>query len=63
VCEHYQQEKGFFSRRESVAVFRRPAAAAVVWRQWFTKAPGEYVAEMLLLESDGKYLVDHVMVF
>jgi hypothetical protein len=34
-----------------------------VWRQWFTKAHGEYVAEMLLVERDGKYLVDHAMVF
>ncbi len=63
VCEQYQREKGFFSRREPVAVFKRPSAAAIVWRQWFTKAPGEYVAEMLLLEKDGRYLVDHVMVF
>lgn len=63
VCEQYQQEKGFFAKRESVAVFRRPGAVAIVWKQWFTKAPGEFVAEMLLVERDGKYLVDHVMVF
>jgi hypothetical protein len=24
---------------------------------------GEFVAEMLLVERDGKYLVDHAMVF
>jgi hypothetical protein len=52
-----------FSRREPVAVFKRPGAAAIVWKQWFTKAPGEFVAEMLLVEKDGKYLVDHAMVF
>jgi hypothetical protein len=27
------------------------------------KGPGEFVAEMLLIEKDGKYLVDHAMVF
>ena len=63
VCEQYQREKGYFSRREPVAVFKRPGAAAVVWKQWFTKAPGEFVAEMLLIEKDGKCLVDHAMVF
>lgn len=63
VCENYQSEKGYFSRREPIAVFKRPGAAAIIWKQWFTKAQGEFVAEMLLTERDGKYLVDHVMVF
>lgn len=63
VCKQYQGEKGYFSRREPVSVFKRPGAAAIIWRQWFTQAPGEYVAEMLLVEKDGKYVVDHVMVF
>jgi len=62
-CEEYQHEKGYFAQREPVAVFKRPAAAAIVWKQWFTKAQGEFVAEMLLVEKDGRYLVDHVMVF
>ena len=63
VCEKYQDEKGFFSKRGPVAVFKRPTAAALVWTQWFTKAPGEFVAEMLLIEKDGKFLVEHTMVF
>ena len=63
VCEKYQREKGYFSRREPVAVFKRPGGAAIIWKQWFTKAPGEFVAEMLLVEKDGKFQVDHAMVF
>lgn len=63
VCEQYQTEKGFFSEREVVAVFRRPESAAIIWKQYFTKARGEFVAEMLLVHKQGKYLVDHVMVF
>jgi hypothetical protein len=63
VCEKYQQEKGYFSTREPVAVFKRPGGAAIIWKQWFTIAPGEFVAEMLLVEKDGKFLVDHAMVF
>jgi hypothetical protein len=63
VCEKYQREKGYFSRREPVAVFKRPGAAAIIWKQWFTKVSGEFVAEMLLVEKDGAFFVDHVMVF
>ncbi|MGH8085443.1 MAG: hypothetical protein ACREPV_09225 [Lysobacter sp.] len=63
ICEHYQRTKGFFDEREFVAAFRRPDSVAVVWRQWFTKQPGEFVAEMVLVQSGDKYLVDHVMVF
>jgi len=63
ICNDYQSTKGFFARREFVAVFRRPDSVAVVWRQWFTKQPGEFVAELVLVQRGGKYLVDHVMVF
>lgn len=63
ICEHYQSTKGFFAKREFVAVFRRPGSVAVVWRQGFTKQPGEFVAELVLVQQGGKYLVDHVMVF
>lgn len=63
ICEQYQSTRGFFARRELVAVFRRPESVAIVWRQWFTKAPGEFVAELVLVQRDGRYLVDHVMVF
>jgi len=63
ICAQYQSTKGFFARREFVAAFRRPESIAVVWRQSFTKAQGEFVAELVLVQQGGKYLVDHVMVF
>lgn len=63
VCRQYQAEKGFFAEREPVAVFKRPDSAAIVWRQSFTKAQGDFVAEMVLVCRDGRYQVDHVMVF
>lgn len=63
ICERYQATQGLFARREFVAIFRRPESVAVVWRQWFTKAPGEFVAELVLVQREGRYLVDHVMVF
>jgi hypothetical protein len=63
VCEDYQAEKGFFGERELVAVFRRPDSAAIVWKQSFTKAKGEFVAEMVLIYQNGRFLCDHAMVF
>lgn len=63
ICQQYQAEKGFFTTRTPVAVFRRPDSAAIIWKQSFTKAPGEFVAEMVLVYRDGRYWVDHVMVF
>lgn len=63
VCEKYQSEKGYFSQREVVAVFKRPDSAAIVWKQSFTKVSGDFVAEMVLVEVDDQYLCDHVMVF
>jgi hypothetical protein len=63
VCEKYQREKGFFSKREFVAILRRPQSIAVVWKQWFTKVPCEDVGELVLVQNGDRYLVDHVMVF
>lgn len=63
VCEEYQAEKGFFGKREPVAVFRRPDSAAIVWKRSFTKAKGEFVAEMVLVHQNGRFLCDHAMVF
>lgn len=63
ICQDYQSTKGFFAEREFVAVFRRPKSVAIVWKQRFTKQPGDFVAEMVLIQQDGKHFVDHVMVF
>jgi hypothetical protein len=63
ICLDYQSTKGYFAEREFVAVFRRPDSVALVWKQRFTRQPGDFVAEMVLVQQDGRYLVDHVMVF
>jgi len=36
---------------------------AVTWRQQFTKASGDFVAEMVLVQVGGEHLADHAMVF
>src|SRR3990167_1004694 len=53
ICEQYQQEKGLFSERKFVAIFKRPDSAAIVWKQSFTKAKGEFVAEMFSFIRTG----------
>lgn len=63
ICEHYQLTQGLFAQRDFLAVFRRPESVAVIWRQAFTKAPGEFVAELVLVQQGDSYRVDHVMVF
>ena len=63
ICIKYQKEKGYFSDRELVAVLKRPESAVILWKQKFTKAKGEFVAEMVLINKNDKYLVDHAMVF
>lgn len=62
VCERYQKEKGYFDNRDVIAVFRRPNSAIIIWKQTFTKISGEYLAEMLLVYHEGRYLVDHTWV-
>lgn len=63
VCSVYQSEKGQWLNREAVAVFKRPDSAAIIWKKFCSKAEGEYVAEIVLVHRDGKYLIDHAMVF
>lgn len=63
VCERYQSDQGHFSTRELVAVFRRPESAVILWKQYFTKAQGEFVAEMVLVKIGDQYKCDHVMIF
>ena len=63
MCKAYQSEKGLFKDRTFVAIFKRSDSVAIVWKQSFTKMGGDYVAEMVLINVDGTYLVDHVMVF
>ena len=63
VCKRYQAQWGYFSKLEFVAIFRRPSSVVIIWKQWCTKQEGEFVAEMVLVEKDSKYLVDSAMVF
>jgi hypothetical protein len=62
ICEHYQRERGHFASRDVLGVLKRPKSVIVVWRQRFTKAQGEYLAELVLVEHDGRPVIERVMV-
>ena len=38
-----QPTNGYFTERELIGIFRRPGRVGVVWRQFLTKAEGEFV--------------------
>jgi succinyl-CoA synthetase beta subunit len=63
VCVKYQFEKGNWGKREPIAVLKRPDSAAIIWKQFCSKVEGEYVAEIVLIHQNGRFLVDHAMVF
>ena len=63
MCKDYQARIGFFEKREFIGLFRRKHSVAVVWKQWSTKTTDEFVAEIVVVERDGCYLVDHAMIF
>ncbi|MBT8100885.1 MAG: hypothetical protein KJO82_14105 [Gammaproteobacteria bacterium] len=61
-CREYQAELGYFASRELVGIFRRPGDVRVFWRQWYTRAEGEYLAFLHLMENDGNIEVVNVSV-
>lgn len=63
VCEVYQKKYGFFQDRQFVALFRRPDSIAFIWRQTYSKAQGDFVAEMVMILEEGDYRIDHAYVF
>lgn len=62
MCEHYQADIGFFTDRELLSVFRRQDSVGVVWRQSASKSDDELIASIIVVEQDGRYLVDHALV-
>lgn len=63
ICSHYQSKKGFFTDREFVSLFKRDDSIGVIWKQNFSKMKGDFVAEAVFIEENGKVVVDHAFVF
>jgi len=61
-CKQYQQELGYFSKRELVGIFKKIDDVRVFWKQWYTKSANEYVAFIHLKNNNGKIEVINVSV-
>ena len=62
VCES-QEKRGLFTEREFVRVFRRGDSVAVLWKQSCSKNEDELMAQLVLVEVEGDYLVEHAIVW
>ena len=60
--ESGQPTDGYFAERELIGIFRRPDRVGVVWRQFLTKAEGEFVNHAVFVEHDGRVLIDHCLI-
>ena len=63
MCTDFQTRFGQFTHREVVGIFRRRSSVAVVWRQHASDTDDEFVADIVVVEKDGRYLVDHALVY
>ncbi len=63
MCESYQAEIGLFTTRELLAVLRREKSVCVIWRHAASKSDDEFAASVVIVEKDGKYLVDHALIY
>lgn len=62
-CESYQDEVGFFRKRDFIALFRRRHSIAATWRLFFTKTDDEFVLEAMFVMRDGRLQIEHCMIF
>ena len=60
--ESGQPTNGYFAERELIGIFRKPGRVGVVWRQFMTKADGEFVNHAVFVEKDGRVLIDHCLI-
>ena len=52
-CEVYQSSYGDFGGRELLGIVRHPVYVTFYWKQVMTRAEGEYLALLSLVEVDG----------
>jgi len=54
-----EHDLGDFSKREFLSIIHKKDAIFVLWKQWFTKSSEEFLAEIIIIHQDGRFLVDH----
>ncbi len=63
MCREHQARIGKFTHREVMGVVRRQGSAVIIWKEFATLTEDTLVSQMVLVESSGRYLVDHALVF
>lgn len=53
-CEAYQSSHGQFTHRRLLGITRNPDYVNILWAQEMSKAPGEYMAVLTLVQKDDK---------
>jgi hypothetical protein len=53
---------GEFSRRKFLTIIRKKSHIFVLWKQWMSASEDEFLAEIVIVYRDGRYLVDHTWV-
>ena len=56
-CEQYQSTHGVFKERVFMGITRHPDYTNIIWKQTMTKASGEYMAFLTLVQKESEYLV------
>ena len=54
-----ENELGEFTKRELISIIRKKNSIFVLWKQCMSKSTDEFLAEIVIIEKDGRYLVDH----
>ena len=50
---------GDFAKREFLSIIHKKDSIFVLWKQWFTESNDEFLAEIIIIHKDGKFLIDH----
>jgi len=50
---------GDFAKREFLSIIHKKDSIFVLWKQWFTESEDEFLAEIIIVHQDGKFLIDH----
>ena len=53
---------GEFTKRELINIIRKKDSIFVLWKQWLSNSEDEFLAEIVIIEKENRYLVDHTWV-
>jgi len=61
-CTRWEADWGRPGDRELIAIFRKPKAFTLCWRQGFSQAQGDIAALLTIALKGGRHFVDHVLI-